>query len=177
MYQPYPSGGQMPDQPQRPAAPPPVLMAVKLMYAGAVLSALTAIYTAATAGSLKAAILKAHPLYSAAQVHKAETSIVITAVVIGGLLTVGLWIWMARMTGAGHKWARIVASVLFVFNTADLLLAAAEASSAKAVEANACIQIALGVLVWLAGLGAIALLWRRESSQYMTAASAKDPAG
>jgi hypothetical protein len=166
MYQPYPSGG-----------PPPVLMAVKLMYAGAVLSALTAIYTAATAGSLKSAILKAHPLYTTAQVHKAETSIVITAVVIGGLLTTGLWIWMARMNGAGHKWARIVASVLFVINTADLLLTAAEASSVTAVEANAGIQIALGVLIWLAGLGAIVLLWRGESSQYMTAASAKDPAG
>jgi hypothetical protein len=33
------------------------------------------------------------------------------------------------------------------------------------------------VLVWLAGFCAIVLLWRGESSQYMTAASAKDPAG
>jgi hypothetical protein len=176
MYQPYPSGGQMPEQPQRPAAPPPVLMAVKLMYAGAVLSALTAIYTAATAGSLKAAILKAHPLYTAAQVHNDEKSIVISAVVVGGLLTTGLWIWMARMNGAGHKWARIVASVLFVINTVDLLLTAAEASSATALGANAGVQVALVVLVWLAGLGAIVLLWRGESSQYLAAASAKDPA-
>src|ERR1035437_9318899 len=106
MYQPYPSGGQMPEQPQRPAAPPPVLMAVKLMYAGAVLSALAAIYTAVTAGGLKTAILKGHPLYTAAQVHKAETSIVISAIV-GGLLAVGLWIQMARVDGAGPKWAGV----------------------------------------------------------------------
>ena len=176
MYQPYPSGGQMPEQPQRPAAPPPVLMSVKLMYAGAVLSALTAIYTAATAGSLKSAILKAHPLYTAAQVHNDEKSIVISAVVVGGLLTTGLWIWMARMTGAGHKWARIVASVLFVINTIDLLITVAQASAITTVYANAGIQVALVVLVWLAGLGAIVLLWRRESSQYMAAASAKDAA-
>ena len=176
MYQPYPSGGQMPDQPQRPAAPPPVLMAVKLMYAGAVLSALGAGYTAATAGSLKAAILKSHPLYSAAQLHKAETSIVISAVV-GGLLAVGLWIWMARMTGAGHKWARIVASVLFAINTIDLVITITQASAITAVEANASVSIAVGVLVWLAGFCAIVLLWSGESSQYMTAASAKDPAG
>src|ERR1022692_1372125 len=176
MYQPYPSGGQMPEQPQRPAAPPPVLMAVKLMYVGAVLSALTAIYTASTAGSLKSAILKAHPLYTAAQVHNDEKSIVISAIVVGGLLTTGMWIWMARMNGAGHKWARIVASVLFVINTVDLLLAAAEASSVTTVGANTGIQVALVALIWLAGLGAIVLLWRGESSRYMAAASAKDAA-
>lgn len=176
MYQPYPSGSQMPEQPSRPVAPQPVLMAAKLMYVGAVLSALAAVYTAATAGSLKSAILKAHPLYTTAQVHTAERSNVISAIVVGGLLTTGLWIWMARMNGAGHKWARIVASALFFINTANLLLAAAEASSATTAAANTGIQVALVVLVWLAGLGAIVLLWRRESSQYMAAASAKDAA-
>lgn len=175
MYQPYPSGSQMPEQPSRPVAPQPVLMAAKLMYAGAALSAVAAIYTAVTAGGLKAAILKSHPLYSAAQVHKAETSIVISAI-IGGLLAVGLWIWMARMTGAGHKWARIVASVLFGINTVDVLITISQASAITAVEANASVSIALGVLVWLAGLGAIILLWRGESSQYMAAASGRDPA-
>ena len=38
MYQPYPSGGQ-PAEPLRPPAPAPVLTAVKLMYAGAAVSA------------------------------------------------------------------------------------------------------------------------------------------
>jgi hypothetical protein len=175
MYQPYPSGSQMPEQPRRPIAPQPVLMATKLMYAGAALSALEAIYTAATASGLKAAILKGHPLYTTAQVHKAETSIVISAIV-GGLLAVGLWIWMARMNGAGRKWARIVASVLFGINTVDLLITISQASAISAVEANAGVSITLGVLVWLAGLGAIVLLWRGESSQYMAAASAKDAA-
>jgi hypothetical protein len=170
MYQPYPSGSQMPEQPPRPVAPQPVLMAVKLMYVGAALSAIAAIYTGVTASGLKTAILKSHPLYSAAQVHKAETSIVVSAI-IGGLLAVGLWIWMARMNGAGRKWARIVASVLFGINTVDLLITISQASAITAVEANASVSIAVGVLVWLAGLGAIVLLWRRESSQYMTAVS------
>jgi hypothetical protein len=175
MYQSYPSGAQMPEQPPRPAAPPPVLMAVKLMYVGAVLSAVAAIFTAATAGGLRTAILKGHPLYTTAQVHKAETSIVISAIV-GGLLAVGLWIWMARMNGAGHKWARIVASALFAINTVDLLITISQASAITAVEANAGVSIAVGALVWLAGLGAIVLLWRGESSQYMAAASGKNAA-
>ena len=38
MYQPYPSSGQ-PAEPLRPPAPAPVLTAVKLMYAGAAVSA------------------------------------------------------------------------------------------------------------------------------------------
>ena len=107
--------------------------------------------------------------------HKAETSIVISAIV-GGLLAVGLWIWMARMNGAGHKWARIVASALFAINTVDLLITISQASAITTVEANAGVSIAVNALVWLAGLGAIVLLWRGESSQYMTAASGKNAA-
>jgi len=94
----------------------------------------------------------------------------------GLLLAVGLWIWMARMNGAGRKWARIVASVLFAINTVDLLITISQASAITAAEANAGVSIAVGVLVWLAGLGAIVLLWRGESSQYMTAASGKNAA-
>ncbi len=37
MYQPYPSSGK-PVEPERPAAPPAVLNAVKLMYTGAAVS-------------------------------------------------------------------------------------------------------------------------------------------
>ena len=48
MYQPYPSGSQLPGQPARPVAPPPVQMAVKLMYVGAGLSAIGLVWTLVT---------------------------------------------------------------------------------------------------------------------------------
>jgi hypothetical protein len=167
MYQPYPSGSQMPE-PQRAAPPPPVLMAVKLMYVGAGLSAIGIVLTLVTIGSLKAAILKKHPLYTTSQVHSFQTAAV-ASVVVGGLIAVGLWILMARANGAGKSWARIVASVLFGINTLDLL--------ATAVQAHAAASLAFGALVWLAGLGAVVLLWRGESSQYFAAASGQGAPG
>lgn len=163
MYQPYPSGSQMPE-PQRPAPPPPLLMAVRLMYVGAGLSAIGIVLTLVTISSLKAAILKKHPLYTTSQVHSLQTAAV-GSVVVGGLIAIGLWILMARANGAGKSWARIVASVLFAINTLDLL--------ASAVQVHAAASLAFGALVWLAGLGATVLLWRRESGQYFAAASGR----
>ncbi len=163
MYQPYPSGAQMPE-PQRPDPPPPLLMAVRLMYVGAGLSAIGIVLALVTIGSLKTAILKRHPLYTTSQVHSLQTATVVS-VVVGGLIAIGLWILMARANGAGKSWARIVASVLFGINTLDLL--------ATAIQAHAPASLAFGALVWLAGLGAVILLWRGESSQYFAAESAK----
>ena len=50
MVQPDPSAGQMPE-PVHPGPPPSVVMAVRLMYAGAVVSALSLIVGLATVGS------------------------------------------------------------------------------------------------------------------------------
>ena len=162
MYQPYPSGGQMPDQPQRPVAPAPVQMAVKLMYVGAGLSAIGIILTLAFISTLKSAIVKKYPHYTTSQVHSAETAAIVVAI-IGGLIAIALWIWMARANGAGKKWARIVASVLFAISTLELI--------ATVAQAHSPVSLAFGALVWLTGLGVIVLLWRRESSQYYAAAS------
>ena len=53
MYQPYPGGGQS-AEPLRPPAPGPVLTAVKLMYAGAAVSAVNLIISLAVIGGVKA---------------------------------------------------------------------------------------------------------------------------
>src|ERR1035438_2635449 len=112
MYQPYPSGGQVPEPPQRPGPPASVLSAVKLMYAGASLSAISLIATLATIGSLKSTILKRDPGFTTTQVHSAEVVVVAFAVIVG-LISVGLWLWMARANKAGKNWARITSSVFF----------------------------------------------------------------
>jgi len=62
MYLPYPPSGQ-PPEPERPPAPAPVLTAVKLMYAGAAVSAVNLITSLAYLAYLvggKDAIRKAH---------------------------------------------------------------------------------------------------------------------
>jgi hypothetical protein len=167
MYQPYPSGSQMPEQP-RPAAPAAVLMAVRLMYVGAGLSVVQLIVGLLSIGSLKAAILRDHPGYTTAQLNDAKASL-LAAAVLFGVVAVGLWVWMARANGAGKGWARIVASVLFVLGTIDLV--------GTAGQAHAVASLAFGVLVWVAGVGAIILLWRGDSRRYFAAVSGKDAPG
>jgi hypothetical protein len=162
MYQPYPTSGQQPMAPVPADPPQTVRRAVNLMYAGAALSAIEIVVGLATIGSLKAAIRSRFPSYTASQIHSAEVATVSIAIVIG-LLGVGLWIWMARANLAGRGWARIVASVLFGINTIDVF--------AAIVQPHSVISLILAVLLWLIGLGAIWLLWQRESSAYIQSRS------
>ncbi len=159
MYENYPStagGGQVPEPAQRPAPPTSVQTAVRLMYAGAVISAISFILGLATIGSIKRTIEKAHPGYTSTQVNNA-VHFSIGAIVIVGIIGVGLWIWMARMNLKGRNWARITGTVFFGLNTLDLLGVFRSASAVSAVFA---------IVTWLVGLGAVIMLWRRESTAY-----------
>jgi hypothetical protein len=161
MYQPYPSGGQTPE-PQRPgAAPPPVVSAVRLMYAGAVLTAVVLVVSLFTMASIRTAIHNAYPSYSASKVHSAAVALVTVDVFIQ-VVTIGLWLWMAMANKAGKNWARIVSSVLFGLNTLFVLL--------SFLRPHASLGSVLNLLIWLIGLFAIILLWRKESSGYFAPA-------
>jgi len=157
MYQPYPAGNNQGPAIGRPPAPPAVLNAVKLMYAGAVVSAVEIVISLTTIGSLRSAIKTAYPHYTTAHVHSLEVASV-AGLVISGLIGVALWVLMARLNLGGRNWARIVASVLFAINTLELL--------AIFRRPSVTIGLAFAVLLWLIGLGAIMLLWRRESSAF-----------
>ena len=156
MYQPYPSGGQ-PVEPLRPAAPPPVLTAVKLMYAGAAVSTVSLIISLADIGGTKSAIRKARPSWTATQVNQFDRFIVITAVV-SGLIGIALWLWMARANGQGRNWARIVSTVLFGLATLDLF--------GVVSQPKTLLGLVFPLLTWLIGAGAVFLLWRRESTTF-----------
>jgi hypothetical protein len=158
-YQPYPTSGQMPEPQQRPPAPNSVQTAVKLMYAGAALSLIELIVSLATIASLKSAILKKYPNYSSTQIHSAEVAIV-AGVVIEAVIAIGLWLWMARASASGRNYARITGTVLFAVYTLFLLLDLRRPSVG--------IGLIFAVLVWLAGLGAVVMLWRKDASEYFT---------
>ena len=159
MYQPYPSGGQVPE-PQRPELPPSVLNAVKLMYVGAAVSAISLIVSLSTVGSLRSTIRSRDPSFTQSQIHSAE-AVVVAFAVIDGLISVGLWIWMASANKAGKNWARITSSVFFGLNTLGVL--------AIFSEAEPTLSRLITLLVWLVGLAAIVLLWRKPSSEYFAA--------
>ena len=163
MYQPYPTGGAEPE-PVRPAPPPPVENAVRLMYAGAAISAISLIITLVTVGSLKTAIHNADPSLTATKLHSAEVAAVVVAIVFG-LIGIGLWLWMARANKAGKNWARITATVFFGLDTLSVL--------AGFRQAEPALSRAVSLLVWLAGLGAVVLLWQKISSAYFAASQSK----
>ena len=162
MYQPYPSAGQGPE-PVRQGPPPSVVMAVRMMYAGAVVSAVSLIVGLATVGSLRSALHKSDPTLTSAQLHNLQTVVVAGSVAVG-LISIGLWVWMALMNKAGKSWARIVATVLFGLDTLFLLLGV--------VRAGAAASSLVSILIWLIGLGAVILLWRKDSGEYIAAQSA-----
>jgi hypothetical protein len=163
-YQPYPTGGAAEPEPQRPAPPTPVLQAVKLMYAGAIVSAISLIITLVTVGSLKTAIHNADPSLSASKLHSAEVAAVAVAIIFG-LIGIGLWLWMAYANKAGKNWARITATVFFGLDTLSVL------TSFR--QAEPVLSRLISILVWLIGLGAIVLLYQRESSAYFSASKAR----
>jgi hypothetical protein len=164
MYQPYPSSGQSAG-PLRPPAPEPVRTAVKVMYAGAAISAaqlvaglaliIVDIQAAARGQFLGRSLTQMRPL-------------VITVWIVLGLAAVSLWLWMARENGQGRNWARILSTVLFGLATLQLPGAFTQPTSHAGPGATA-LYYAVAVLfvaAWLAGAAAVWLLWRSASSAF-----------
>ena len=87
---------------------------------------------------------------------------VIGVLIVGGVIGVALWLWMAYSCKAGKGWARIVSTVLFAIDTLNVLAGASVISSAGAPRIYS-------ILVWLIGLGAIIFLWQRSSTEYFKA--------
>ncbi len=158
MYQPSPSSGRTPE-PQRPSAPSSVQTAVRLMYAGAALSFIELVVILTTVGSLRHTIVTHYPHYTASQVHAAEV-IAVVSVVLESVIAIALWLWMARANAAGRNYARKTGTVFFGLNTLFVLI--------ELSRPQASLGLVFNVLVWLAGLGAVIMLWRRESAPYFS---------
>ncbi len=163
MYQPHPPSGQ-PTGPLRPPAPAPVLTAVKLMYAGAAVSAVYLIISLAIAiGDIGAAARGRWLGYSLTAARLSQMKPLIIAVVMaGGLVVIALWLWMARANGQGRNWARILSTVLFG-------LAALQLTSdfrQPVIHVVSGVEVLGVVLACLPGLAAVWLLWRPASGAF-----------
>ncbi len=159
MYQQYPGQNDVPERAS--AAPPPsVIQAARVMYAGAALSLIAIVVNLVTFSSLRSAIQKASPTLTAAQVNSAE-HVAIGVSIAGGLIGAALWLWMAQSCRAGKAWARIVSTVLFAIDTLSVITSFARVTTGGAGRI-------LSIVIWLIGLAAIILLWRRDSSAYFS---------
>jgi hypothetical protein len=159
MYQPYPTGAQMPDI-ERPPVPPSVANAVKVMYVGAVTSILGIIVDIVTVHATKIAIERRSHHLTASQID-ASQHVLVAGFIVGGLIGAAAWIFLARNCQRGRNWARITGTVLFALATVDTIVGLT-APLAGAVKI-------WGALVWLVGLTAVVFLWRRPSSEFFTA--------
>jgi uncharacterized membrane protein (UPF0136 family) len=145
MHQPYPSTGQ-PAGPLRPPAPAPVQKAAKFLYGGAAVSAVYLIAMLPFIGDIHGT-WNGHPITA--------TPLTITVViVVFGLIPIALWLWMARATGQGKNWARILSTVLVTLVTLQL------------IESRGVAQVFTVALTWLIGLAAVWLLWRPAASAF-----------
>jgi hypothetical protein len=151
------SGGY-PDDPRVPAT---VRKAGRFMLAGAAITAVICVFQVIVTIIDKSLIdVNGKPPTSS------QLTIGVLILIVSYAVYIALWILMARFTRAGHNWARIVSSVLFAISTWQLY------STINSLKANVTITVAdiifiiCTVAIWIAGVGAVALLWRSESSAY-----------
>ena len=139
-------------RPSVPRSARTVRAAVKLMYAGAAVSTVNLVILLALIGDIKVSQLLNTPF--------------ITVSIAWSLAPLALWLWMARETGRGRNWARIVSTVLFGAATLDLTgpfgLPGIRVSLVPVVAASTIIP----VLYWLVGAAVVWLLWRPASRAF-----------
>src|SRR5580692_461159 len=162
MYQRFPGdAAQPPESAPLVNAPQSILRAVRVMYVGLAASLLGVIVDLTTLSATRTEILNRNPGYTTAQLDSAE-HLEIGIFIAGGLIGAALWLWMAQKCRAGKGWARVVSTVFFGIDTLSVLVGAA------AVQSGGVSRI-YGFVVWVIGLIAIILLWRRASSDYFRA--------
>ena len=126
-------------RPRVPRSARTVQAAVRLMYAGAAVSAVGLIIgLALIIVDIQVAVRGQFLGRSLA----AQKPFVITVSIAFGLVVVSLWLWMARANGQGRNWARILSTVLYYGGVVPFVAA------------------------WLAGAAAEWLLWRPASTAF-----------
>jgi hypothetical protein len=154
------SGGS-PDDPGLPAT---MRKAVRFMLAGAAITAVFAVFEViATIVDKNAIDVNGKPPTSS----ELATGIII--LIVSYAVYIMLWILMARFNRAGQKWARIVSSVLFAISTWQLYETIDSLHGGEVITVADIIYIIFTIGAWAAGVGAIAMLWRPQSTAYFNA--------
>lgn len=161
-----PAGRTAPTESAPVAQPRSVVIAVRLMYAGAVVTAIGLVISVIVVATDLSGLRASHPHASLAKLHSYQHAL-ITVAIMSGLIEIALWLIMARANRAGARWARMGASVLFVLGTWNL----ASHFLGQITIGN----IAYSAVTWLIGLAVIVLLWQRTSSEYFAAQTAPPP--
>ena len=165
----YPTQAGQQEMVPAPPQPPSIATAVKLMYAGAVLSVIGLIVTLLSLSSLRSElrdeIARSNPDFTTQDLDNLYHVTVGVAVVFG-LIGTALWLWMAWKNGQGRRWARIVATVLGGLNLISSILTIAAGSSLAISEILTVINLILAIVI-------LVLLWRKDSSAFYAESSGR----
>ena len=154
------SGGA-PDDPGLPAT---MRKAVRFMLAGAAITAVFAIF------EVIATIVDKNAIdINGKSPTSSQLATEIIFLIVSYIVYILLWVLMARFNRAGQKWARIVASVLFAISTIQLYETIDSLHGGQVITAADIIFIIITLAQWGVGVGAIAMLWRPDSSAYFQA--------
>lgn len=157
----------------KPPAPQTVMYAFYCMLGGAVLAAVNILVALTERDTIRNAFEAneaANPALSGQDVDTLVSAVMVF-VVIGGLIGVGLWLWMAFKNRAGRNWARITGTVFFgieALSTLGSLAVSSGSNTTFAANTTAGGKI-VGVLGFLVGLAAVILLWHKQSGPYFKA--------
>jgi hypothetical protein len=166
-----PSGRSGRAQLQDQAPPVPVRRAVRLMQAGAAVSAVSLIFTVISSFSLKSNMLSANAQklkdhqITASQISNTASALIIYTIIIG-LFSVGLWLWMARKNEQGRSWARITSSVFFCLWSLYTYSVLAELHGGVTVTGTLIVSLILILGLWVIGVVTVYHLWRPRSTAY-----------
>lgn len=171
-YQPFPGMAQYQGGPVPGASKPPqpVMNAFYLMLAGAVLTLISTLYGLTQLSTVRDRASES----SNGTLTKSDidtiTNVSLGVGIVMSLISIGLWIWMAFATRSGKNWARITSTVFFGLYSLSTLLTLVGLFLPR-VD-TAVISTVFGLLTWSVGLGAVILLWNKQSGAYFRPAPA-----
>lgn len=103
--------------------------------------------------------------------------VLMVGIVVLGVVTLGLWIWMAVVNGKGRNWARIVATVFGAFAVFGSLSSIANIPAALSMDAADTVMVLQSVVLGLVDLALaitiLVLLWVPSTNAYVNAVTAQ----
>ena len=157
-YPSYPGGAYGYNAPAmvKPPMPNSVRIAVNLMFAGMAIGLINMVIGLTQINAVNDHLRSLG--YSETTINS-DKGVFIASAVVGGLIGVGLWLWMALATRGGHNYARIVSSVFFGLGVLGGLSNLAN-SWIPAIDKIG------SVATLIVGLLAIIFVWKGESGPY-----------
>ncbi|HET9079124.1 MAG TPA: hypothetical protein VFO01_01190 [Trebonia sp.] len=145
------------------AVPVPVRKSVRFMLAGGAVTTVLGLFWLIMAFADRNAIIGAN----GQKVNNGQfAGGLVEVFLIQYLIPVAIWVLMARFNRSGQNWARIVASVLCAIDTYLTFGIINSLRAGQTFTVANIVVLVLWLASWIAGVIAIALLWRGESSVY-----------